>query len=161
MGLRLVASCDDATDIPVTNGTIDQAGLTVLQVTAPANTGITVRGFGISFDGIDGSEEPIRVKIARQTTAGTGGVAGFIGKLNNEDGRTTQSTVLQDIDTTSPTDGDILRKYFVPVRGGGFHRNFGEHDKIEVGPGDRIAIICVTQATQTDLVVYPEFIFEE
>lgn len=48
---------------------------TVLQLTAPANQRLVVKRWGIYFDGISSTAEPIVIKLIKQSTAGSGGTS--------------------------------------------------------------------------------------
>lgn len=44
---------------------------TVLQVIAPANHRVKILGWGAFFDGVSATNTPVRIRLQRQTTAGT------------------------------------------------------------------------------------------
>lgn len=48
---------------------------TVLQLTAPANQRLMVKRWGIYFDGISATAEPVVIKLIKQSTAGSGGTS--------------------------------------------------------------------------------------
>lgn len=131
---------------------------TVLQITAPSNIRLRIQEAAISFDGIDGTEEPIEVRIARQSTAGSGGTSLTLVKADDSLAETVQSTALHTI-TTEPTTGDILRRWLVHPQTG-ITYPIPLPDLLMVGGGDRLGIVVVTPAgVSPDCTPY--FAFEE
>jgi hypothetical protein len=105
----------------ITSGT---ARKTLVQVAAGAQDKATVVAFSFSFDGTSATATPVLVELARQTTAGTGGVSGTIKKAN-EDAGNSASTLLTGptgaVWTAEPTTTDVLwHGRFTPVGFGGY-----------------------------------------
>ena len=130
-------------------GTISEQALvaataqTLVQLIAAANHGITILGWGVFFDGISPTAEPVQIELARQTTAGTASSLTLV-KYNDSNGDSLDTTAQQDV-TAEPTKGDVLdvaechpqasiQKYYP----------YGKEPK--VGAGDRIGLICTAPA---------------
>lgn len=79
---------------------------TVVQLTAPANQRVLVRGIDIHFRGVNPIASPAKIRVLRQTTAGTMTSLTPV-KLNNADSETIQSTA-QHTATAEPTAGTVL-----------------------------------------------------
>lgn len=83
---------------------------TLLQIVAPSNHRLVVKGLWIMLKGTSATDTPVKYRITRQTTAGTAtaGVVGtHISKGDNGYDETLQTTVQVNF-TAEPTTGDIL-----------------------------------------------------
>lgn len=105
----------------ITSGT---ARKTLIQIAAGAQDKVTFISFSFSFDGTSATAAPVLIELARQTTAGTGGVSGTI-KKNNEDSGTSAGTLLTGPTgatwTAEPTTTDVIwHDRFTPVGFGAF-----------------------------------------
>ena len=118
------------------------AAKTILQIVAPANQRIAVRGFSVSFDGVSSSAEPVQVDILKQTTAGTMTAATPVKEVPG--GETVQMTAQKNA-TAEPTAGDILRRYEVHPQTG-FERPFAFDEEIVLAGGDRLGLRCTAPA---------------
>ena len=78
---------------------------TVVRVTAATNHPVKILGWGIYFDGISASAQPVQVRARKSTTAGTS-TAVTIRKINATAG-TIQTTSGKNF-TAEGTDSDIL-----------------------------------------------------
>jgi hypothetical protein len=89
---------------------------TVVQVVAPANQRVKIKGYGISFDGTSVTAEPVLVQLVRQSTAGT---MTALTLIKDDPGRdeTIQATA-QHSATVEPATGDILDQIHVHPQGG-------------------------------------------
>ena len=128
---------------------------TVLQILAPTNQRIAVRGWGVSFDGVSGSAEPVVVEVLRQTTAGTM----TSGTSASEDGlgsETIQTTVTKAA-TAEPTAGTIIRQENIHPQTGVEFR-FAPDEELIVPGGGRLGIRCTAPA---GVNVLARFICEE
>jgi hypothetical protein len=97
-----------ATTAEITTGTSLK---TLLQVVAASNHRIKILGIEVYFKGIVGTDAPIRVRILRQTTAGT---MSSLTPVKNCDGDDeTLQTTAQHTATAEPTAGDILKTWEV------------------------------------------------
>lgn len=79
---------------------------TVLQVTAASNHRVLVRSIEVAIKGVNPVATPVRVRVLRQTTAGTMTSATPV-KLDSTDDETLQTTA-QHTATAEPTAGDVL-----------------------------------------------------
>jgi hypothetical protein len=68
MAGRLIEIGTEATEVALSGATVKS----VVEVTAPANIHIYLVAWGISFDGISVTAQPIVVTLARKSVAGTG-----------------------------------------------------------------------------------------
>lgn len=84
---------------------------TVLQLIAPADQDVAIRGLSISFDGTSGSAEPGIVEMLIQTSAGTSAAATAVHEERTKAGRTIRATALKNF-TAEPTGNTpILRRF--------------------------------------------------
>lgn len=117
---------------------------TVLQLVAPSNHRLKVLAWGVYFDGISGSAEPVQVRLIRQTTAGTMSALTPV-KVDDSLAESLQATA-QHTATAEPTAGDVLKGIEVhPQSGYEEHCPFGQ--EYIVGGGDRVGIECTAPAT--------------
>jgi len=79
---------------------------TLIQLIAAANHSIKILGWGVFFDGVSVTAEPVQVELLRQTTAGTASALTLV-KLNDSNADSLDTTAQQDF-TGEPTAGDIL-----------------------------------------------------
>lgn len=128
---------------------------TLVQIITTTNQRIRVRGWGVSFNGVDATKTPILVEVLRQTTAGTS-VALTIVKADPAS-TTPVTTALQDF-TVEPTAGDILwSQYFTPV-GGGIDLTLYPDDEIVLGASTRLGLRVTTATGVTcDAAAYIRF----
>lgn len=113
---------------------------TLIQIVTGSTRKAKVKEWGISFDGIDATDVPIRVDLLRQTTAGTSSSLTIV--KNDPDDPAAISTALQDF-SAEPTAGDILwTQYITPA--GGFDRvQLPLGEEIVVDVSERIGLRCV------------------
>ncbi len=90
--------------------------LTVLQVTAPTNQRLKLKGWGISFDGVSNTGAPIQVQLFRGTSAGTFTSLTPV-KKDKSQAETIQSTAGY-LATGEPSVGDILEEQLVHPQAG-------------------------------------------
>jgi hypothetical protein len=105
----------------VTSGT---ALKTIIQVAASAANKAEVVEWSLSFNGTNAAAVPVLVQLNRQTTAGTGGVAGNRNPHDTSEGASTTTSLtgpLAAVWTGEPTTGLIMyADYFTPVGLGPF-----------------------------------------
>jgi hypothetical protein len=118
---------------------------TILQIVAPANQRLRLTGFGISFDGVTSSAEPVNVELCVQSDAGTSTAATPV-KDGDPGSETLQGTARKNA-TAEPTTGNILRRYVFHPQGGGVERVFSYDEQILVPGGTRLGIRCTAAAT--------------
>jgi len=114
---------------------------TLLQLVAASNHRVKLIGWGVSFKGTSVTEEPIKVVLKRQTTAGTSS-AGTVVKVDDSIAETLQ-TASRISFTGEPTAGDELEVLNVHPQGW-MNKFYPEGREIIVGGGDRIGIEVTT-----------------
>jgi hypothetical protein len=117
---------------------------TVVQVTAPTNQRVKLKGWSVSFDGTSATAAPVVCRLLRQTTAGT--MTSLTPRKGDDDIATAIQSTGQHTATAEPTAGDILDTKEVHPQGG-YSEKFGLGDEIIIGGGDRIGIECTAPAT--------------
>lgn len=115
---------------------------TVVQVVAPANQRLKVKKWGVSFDGISPTAEPVQVELLRQTTAGT---MSALTPVKLVAGSETVQATAQHTATAEPTAGDILDSVEVHPQGG-YVEILPFNQEIEVPGGGRLGIRCTAPA---------------
>ncbi len=116
---------------------------TIVQVVAATNHSIKILAWGVFFDGASPTAEPVVVKLARQTTAGTSSALGVV-KWDDSGADTFDTTALQDF-SAEPTGGDVLEMRNVHPQDG-YEAFYPIGQEIIVGAGDRIGIVCTAPA---------------
>lgn len=120
---------------------------TVLQVVAPANQKLYLAKLSGGFYGVSGTDNPVRVRVLKQTTAGTGRATLTLTKRNSQQTETLQATAtVWQASATEPTAGEVLLQ--LPIhpqgnfvlsllddQGNPLVLNGGERLGIEVLPG--------------------------
>lgn len=127
---------------------------TVVQVTAPANQRLKILGWGVFFDGVSGTGEPVQVRLLRQTSAGT--MTSLTPRKLNSHGETVQSTA-QHSATVEPSAGDDLDIVEVHPQSG-YEKMFPADFCPRVPGGGRAGIECTAPA---NVNVRAKIIFEE
>lgn len=131
------------------------AAKTVVQIIAPANIRLRVKGWSVSFDGTSTTAAPVLVRLLRQSTAGT--VTSLtLTKMGMAGSETIQSTAGHTA-TAEPTAGDVLDAVNVHPQGG-FEKVFLPGDEIIIPGGGRLGIECTAGAAVN---VLPKIWFEE
>lgn len=82
---------------------------TVLQLRGATTVKAKVIEWGVSFDGVSSTAEPVRVRLLRQTTDGTGTGASEV-KWDPDNAAAVQVTAFHTF-TAEPTAGDVLAEY--------------------------------------------------
>lgn len=127
---------------------------TVLQVVAASNHPIKIKEWGVFFDGVSVTGEPVQVELLRQTTAGTMTSLTPVERSNHG---VTLQTSAQHTATAEPTAGNILAKREVHPQGG-YQEKFSIGDEIIIGSAGRLGIRCTAPAAVN---VRAEIVFEE
>ena len=116
---------------------------TVIQLVAPSNHRLKVLGWGVFFDGVSVTAEPVQVRLLRQTTAGTMSALTPV-KQDDSLSESLQATA-QHTATAEPTAGDVLDMIEChPQQGYEIAYSMGQ--EVIVGGGDRIGIECTAPA---------------
>lgn len=133
--------------------------VTCLQIVAPTNQRIKIRRFVASFDGVSGTDNPVRIRILRQSTAGTMSALTLV-KRNNDQGETIQCTA-QHTATAEPTAGDVLWSQRCHPQGN-FAWSFGDNDSdFYVNGGDRVGFALTKGAAPSSCTVILSVDLEE
>lgn len=116
---------------------------TVLQLVAATNHRVKILGFGVYFDGVSSTAEPVQVRLLRQSTAGT--MTSLTPVKKDDSLAETLLTTAQHTATAEPTAGDVIKAVEVhPQSGYEYTAPFG--GEVIVGGGDRIGIECTAPA---------------
>lgn len=110
---------------------------TLLQIVAASNHGVLIDEISISFKGTSNTATPVRVRVLRQTSAGT--MSALTPVKDPPDADETLQVTAQHSATAEPTAGDVLMTELVhPQTGYTWQAPFGRSIKI-VG-GQRLGI---------------------
>lgn len=90
--------------------------MTVLQIVAAANHRVLLSGFSVMFKGTSATDTPVKIRILRQTTAGTMSSVTIV-KNNDGDDETLQTTGRHTA-SAEPTAGDVLETLEVHPQAG-------------------------------------------
>lgn len=125
----------------ITSGT---ARKTMIQIAAGAQDKVELVAFSFSFDGTSATAAPVLVELARQTTAGTGGVSGTIKKMNEDAGNSAGTLLTGPTGATwtaEPTTTDVVwHNRFTPV-GFGAYIEFPPDLKPKTDLSGRLALL--------------------
>ena len=127
---------------------------TVIQIVAPTNQRLKLKEWGVFFDGVSGTAEPVQVRLLRQTTAGTMSALTPVSRVPISE---TIQTTAQHTATAEPTAGDVLDVIECHPQGG-YEKIFAPGDEIIMAGGGRIGIECTAPATVN---VRAKFAWEE
>ena len=139
-------------DRQLTTATVE----TVLQLVAATNHRVALLGWGISFNGVSVTEEPIKVILKRSSTAGSSS-AGTVVQVDDSLAETLQ-TASRITFTAEPAAGDELETKFIHPQGW-FEKIYPEGKEIIVGGADRIGLEVTTATPAPDCSAF--FHFEE
>ena len=131
------------------------AAKTLVQLIAPANHRLRVVSYKISFKGTSATAAPIKVRLLRQSTAGTMSALTPV-KLDDSIAETLLATA-QHTATAEPTAGDVLESIEVHPQSG-YEKIFAYGEEPIVGGGDRIGIEVTAGA---DVSAIAEIQYEE
>jgi hypothetical protein len=110
---------------------------TILQLFAPANQRVALRGFGVAFDGISSTAGAAEVLLSIVSSSGT-----LTGGTLTRDVRGTTETFNTSgsyAASAEPTLSEVLRSYNVnPMTG--YERAFAQDEEIELAGGSRIGL---------------------
>lgn len=99
-----------------TEEAVTTAAETILQLRGSTATKAKVWAWGIGFDGVSASAEPVRVRLLRQTSDGTG--TGATEAAFDPDAPTANCTCFNTFSSTEPSAGDVLWEGHVHPQGG-------------------------------------------
>jgi len=127
---------------------------TVIQIIAATNHKVKVKSWGVFFDGISVTAEPVQVRLLRQTSAGT--MTGLTPVKRGTDSETLLTTA-QHTATVEPTAGDVMAAREVHPQSG-YQEIFPMGDEVKIAGGGRVGIECTASASVN---VRAEIVFEE
>ena len=128
---------------------------TVIQIVAPSNHRVKILRWGVFFDGVSGTGEPVQIALHRQSTEGTSSALTPY-KLDDSLAESLQ-TAGRHTATAEPTTGDLIDAIEVHPQSG-YEMVFPLGQEIIVGGGDRVGIICTAPAIVN---VRAKIVFEE
>lgn len=128
---------------------------TVLRIKAAANHRVKVKGWGVFFDGVSATAEPVQVRIIRSSTDGT--YTSVTPKKQDEDVVETVQTAAGKNATVEGTAGDEVDSCEVHPQQG-YEKLYPPGDEIMVIGGGRLGIEITAPAIVN---VRAKFIFEE
>lgn len=118
---------------------------TVLQLRGATTVKAKVIEWGISFDSTSATAEPVRVRLLRQTTDGTGTGASEVAW--DPDNPTANVTAFNTFSSTEPTAGDVLCEMHVhPQSGVIIQYPLGREPVLDNATTSRIAIDVLAPA---------------
>lgn len=136
---RLIASITPTSEIALAVATAK----TVLQARAPTNQRVVLLRWGVFFDGVSVTGEPVQIELMFQTTDGTM-TSITPKKIDGSLGETVQTTAGENA-TSEPTEGDFIAAFNVhPQQGLMIVYPLGQEPVM--GGGDRIGIKCEAPA---------------
>lgn len=131
--------------------------LTLLQVTAPTNQRIKIKRYGVSFDGIVSTDNPIQVKVYKQTGSWTG-TANTPNRVSP--GAETIQTSAKDTMTAEGTQGSLCDQIEVHPQSGSYIRDLGFGDEVVLSGGEMFGITVTSDAAPAggvNALVFIEF----
>ena len=136
--------------------------LTLVQLVAATNHGITIIAWGVGFNSVTAADEPIQCRLQIQTSAGTSAASTQINHRNHAlDGHETFATTGRDAFTGEPTkDTNFPTRLVHPTSG--YEIWFPVDDEIDIGSAERIGLEVISGALASSLDQVSGFIdFEE
>lgn len=130
---------------------INNTTLTALQIVTPTNQRVKVTQIFVSFDGTNSASAPAQIFVERQTT----GTVVFTNnnlapkKINDPTGslETIQTTFNTVQSSGTPTSGDLLQYFTVPVFGGTLIYPLPPSQELIVPGGTKLGIRITTTST--------------
>ena len=116
---------------------------TVLQVVASASKSIEVVRWGVSFNGVDAADAPVRVELLRLTGAGT---SSAFTPLKLDPASDAALATARTAHTAEPTYGDVLEPFQVTPYGGLLVMQYAGDERPKVTASNRIGIRCLAAA---------------
>lgn len=127
---------------------------TVLQLKAAANDNVKIKEWGVFFDGISVTAEPVQVRLLTQTTSGT---MTSLTPVKRKGPAITLQTIAQHTATAEPTSGSVLAAREVHPQSG-YQEKFSYGDEPEFFNLGYVGIDCTAPAIVN---VRAEIVFEE
>lgn len=117
---------------------------TIVQIKAPTNQRVRLKGLGVYFDGVNSGATPIELRLLKQTTPGAGLLAATPTTIEPELSEIVQSSAQLGVSTgenpTEPTAGPIYRTFSIPAFMGVYECKEPFLEEIIIGGGDFLAI---------------------
>lgn len=125
--------------------------LTLVQLVAGTNHGITILGWTVGFNGIVAADEAVGARLQIQTTAGTSSASTQINHMNHSlDGHETFDTTGRDAFTGEPTkDTNFPTKMIHPTQG--YEMWFPVDARPVIGSAERIGIEVISNVLSASL----------
>lgn len=139
---RIFYNLATTAEVALTTGT-----KTILQIGTNANQRISIKGMGISFDGVSSTAGVPLVELCTQTTGTQSGTAATATKTRMGTSEAVQTTGLFNF-SAEPTLVAILRPVNV-VAQTGYERVFTQEEEIEVSGGTRVGLRVTGYAGST------------
>lgn len=112
------------------------AAKTVVQILAPANHRVKVKGWGVFFDGVATTNPACEVRLLRQSSAGT---MSALTPVKTRPAAESLLVTAQHTATVEPTAGDVVDALQVHPQSG-FEVQYAPGDEVVVGGGERLGI---------------------
>lgn len=132
---------------------------TILQVGAPANHRVVLRGFQMSFDGVSSTAGVLLCELVTQTTGTQAATAATASKDRMGTTEAIQSTGLVNF-TAEPTLVAVIRSYNITPQTG-YERAFAPDEDIEISGGTRVGMRITGYSGSTTLNVAAHMFLEE
>lgn len=130
-----------ATKSGITTGT---SAKTLVQLIAAANHAVLLDDIEVAFNGVSATAEPIRIRVLRQTTAGTATSLTLV--KDPDDAAETLQTTASHTATAEPTAGDVLLETYCHPQTG-WSWSVPRERAIKIGGGDRVGIEVLAAAS--------------
>jgi hypothetical protein len=112
---------------------------TLIQLAAPANQRVKILRWGVFFDGTQPRNEPVQIRLLRQTSSGTADALSLV-LLDDSLSETPQTSARSNF-TAEPSSGDVLESYNIHPQQGIFVPYVLGQELI-IGGGGRIGVDC-------------------
>jgi hypothetical protein len=112
---------------------------TLIQLAAPANQRVKILRWGVFFDGTQPRNEPVQIRLLRQTSSGTADALSLV-LLDDSLSETPQTSARSNF-TAEPSSGDVLESYNIHPQQGIFVPYVLGQELI-LGGGGRIGVDC-------------------
>ncbi len=129
---------------------------TLFQLLAAANHRVRVERISIAGKSVDATDAPVLFQLLWQTSAGSGGSAPELNKLDEDATETLQASALENI-TSEPSDGGVIlwSKLISPLST--YDLVFPPMRELYVPGGTRLGVRAVTPADANTFVVSGQF----
>lgn len=115
---------------------------TVVQILAPANHRVKIKGWAVFFDGVSTTAAPVECRLVRQTSAGT---MSSLTPVKTKPAAESLQVTAQHTATVEPSSSDVVDVIECHPQSG-FEIQYAPGDEVVIGGGERIAIDCTAPA---------------